>query len=131
MYQNVQKYILLKKIYVGSMITNNRSRLMLMNRLATANSTVTRLTRIRNDTSLVISTKLNLLNLFNLQVKHGYLPTTDHNKINMLEMWAYRRMLRISWKDWITKKNRIIQKLDTQIRLLKKEITRFLRPLEM
>ena len=45
------------------------------------------------------------------------LKQDDQNKINAIEMWLYRRLLRVSWKDKITN-GRILEELGVARKLL-------------
>lgn len=68
--------------------------------IAMARSSTTKLTRIWKDTSITIKTKLRLLRILIFPIATYAAETwtvkmADRRRIDALEMWCYRRMLRI------------------------------------
>ncbi|KMQ86521.1 endonuclease-reverse transcriptase [Lasius niger] len=87
--------------YLGLVITNTGDcEPEIRRRIAMARSSTTKLTRIWKDTSITIKTKLRLLRILIFPIATYAAETwtvkmADRRRIDALEMWCYRRMLRI------------------------------------
>ena len=92
-------------VYLGAMITENYDDSKeIRRRIAIAKNAMISLEKVWKDRANSISTKKRLLKslVFNIATygsEFWVLKTTDKMKINSLELWCYRRLLRIKWID--------------------------------
>jgi hypothetical protein len=101
--------------YLGSMINNiGDSTTEIKRRLAMARSTVQSMTNIWKSRGLSIDIKLRLLRatVFSIATygcESWAMTKNDRKRVDAFEMWCYRRLLQVTWKDrktnsWILEK---------------------------
>ena len=112
--------------YLGSLITNKGGcDEEIKRRLAMARNSTIKLTRIWKDSAISQRNKLKLLNSLIFPIatyasETWTLKMANRRRIDAFEMWAYRRMLRISYTEHrtnvsILKKLKITTRLSTRI----------------
>ena len=110
--------------YLGAMITSSgECSTEIRARLGMARSATSSLTTLWKDRSLSNEMKMRLMNALVWPVatygcESWTLRAVDMKRISGFEMTAYRRMLRISWRDHRTNQS-ILEQLDTSQQLLK------------
>ncbi|KAK9871609.1 hypothetical protein WA026_012988 [Henosepilachna vigintioctopunctata] len=111
--------------YLGSMITNSGGcEAEIRRRVAMARNATTKLTKIWKATAITRNNKLRIANslIFPI-VMYGSetwtLMESDKQQINALEMWVYRRLLRVPWTARRTNIS-IIEELNIETRLVTK-----------
>ena len=91
--------------YLGSQITNNYDDSPeIRGRLSIARTAASALTTIWKDKAVHITTKIKLLRTLIFPIatygsETWVMKEADRTRINSFEMWCYRRILKISWKD--------------------------------
>ena len=92
-------------IYLGANFTNdcNDSK-EIRRRLAIARSAVVSLSNIWKDRSITLQSKIRILHLLVFPVAtYGcecwVLKKCDRNRLTSFEIWCYRRIMRISWRE--------------------------------
>lgn len=114
-----------KYLYLGSLIENSGAcEGEIRRRIALARTAVTKLTKIWKDTAITKNTKLRLLNSLVFPIatygaETWTLKKSDIRRIDAFEMWAYRRLLRISWTAHRTNES-VLQELNIRLNLSKK-----------
>ena len=99
-YEQVSQFI-----YLGSMVdSEGGSTKEIKRRIALARDATVRLTTIWKDRAITQGTKLKLLKtlvfpVFLYAAETWTIKMADRKRIDAFEMWAYRRMLRISWTE--------------------------------
>lgn len=108
--------------YLGSIVTNTGDcETGIRRRIAMARNSTAKLTRIWKDTSITINTKLRLIRTLIFPIATYAAETwtmkiADRRRIDALEMWCYRRMLRIPWTAHRTNES-ILRQLRIKTRL--------------
>ena len=93
--------------YLGSVISDERSKPEILSRIEQRTSALTRLKPIRNDWSISLSSKMQLMrclvtSIF-LYARESWTLTAElQRRIPAMEMRCYRKILRISYKDDVT-----------------------------
>ena len=115
--------------YLGSIKTNTGDCSKDINtRIAMAKKRMVELNNIWKDKSINVQLKLKIMKclvwtIMTYGAEGWTIKRKDEQRIDATEMWFYRRMLRISWKDKRTNKS-ILEELNTNRTLLEKIKTR-------
>lgn len=117
-------------IYLGSLInTHGSSNQKIRRRLAMARNAVQRMTTIWKSKNIGTHLKLKLLQATAFAVasygcESWAMTKGDEKRVDAFEMWAYRRLLRVSWRDrrtngWVRNKIGVTRTLRQNIGLRK------------
>ena len=93
--------------YLSSVITNEKSKPEILSRIAQTTAALTRLKPVWDDRSISLSSKVrlqrSLVTYIFLYACESWTFTAElQRRTQALEMWCYRRILRISYKDHVT-----------------------------
>ena len=93
---------------LGSVITDEGSKLEILSRIAQTTAALTRLKPVWNDRSISLSSKIRLMrslvtSIFLYACESWTLTAELQRRIQAMEMRCYRKILRISYKDHVTK----------------------------
>ena len=93
--------------YLGSVITDEGSEPEILSRIAQTTAALTRLKPVWNDRSFSLSSKIRLMrslvtSIFLYVCETWALTAELQRRIQAMEMWCYRKILRISYKDRVT-----------------------------
>ena len=93
--------------YLGSVITDEGSKPEIVSRIAQTTSALTRLKPVWNDSSIPLSSKIQLMHslvtsIFLYACESWTLTAELQRRIQAMEMRCYRKILRISYKDHVT-----------------------------
>lgn len=109
-------------IYLGSLISNGgECDGEIRRRIAMAKSAMSRLTKIWRDRSIKTETKIRLVkslifSIFQYAAETWTIKAASRKKIEAFEMWCWRRVLRVSWKEKRTNRS-ILEEVKVKDRL--------------
>lgn len=118
--------------YLGSIVTNTgECEPEIRKRIAMARNSTAKLARIWRDTAITARTKVRLVQslifpIATYAAETWTLKMADRRRIDALEMWCYRRLLRIPWTARRTNES-ILRQLGIQTRLSTKVSQQYLR----
>ena len=119
--------------YLGTQITDDaRTETELQCRMTIAKAKYSSMNKLFTSRQLSMELKVRILNCYVMSIftygcEAWTLSEVSEAKIDAFEMWCFRRMGRISWKDRITN-NEVLVKLGAERNLLKTEAAQILRP---
>ena len=98
--------------YLGSVVTDEGFKPEILSRIAQTTAALTRLKPVWNDRSISLSSKIRLMRSLAtsiyLYVCESWTLTAElQRRIEAMEMRCYRKILRISYKDHITKRKSV------------------------
>ena len=96
-------------MYLGSVITDDGSKLEILSRIVQTTAALTRLKLVWNDRSISLSSKIQLVcsfvtAIFMYACESWSLTAELHRRIQAMEMRCYRKILCISYKDHVSSK---------------------------
>jgi hypothetical protein len=122
--------------YLGSIITNdNNSSVEIKKRIAVAKATTSKLVPIWKSGSISLQLKKQLIKALVWSVvlygsESWTLKSSDEKRIKAFEMWAWRRLLRVSWtehrsNDWVRHRVMVQEREGLMAQLIKRKIAKY------